>query len=145
LAEKQKTISMNHLIQLKTATLPLLIALAFLCAAAAAPKAQAVNPPPDGGYPGFNTAEGQNALLSLTTGQGNTAVGWYSLSSAGDASFNTGVGAGALALNTADSNTATGAGALLLNTSRAENTAVGSNVLPLALKRCSLTTVAETT
>jgi hypothetical protein len=51
------------------------------------------------------------------------------LSSAGDASFNTGVGTGALALNTADSNTATGAGALLLNTSGAENTAVGSNVL----------------
>ena len=31
-------------------------------------KAQAVNPPPDGGYPGGNTAEGQSALLSLTTG-----------------------------------------------------------------------------
>jgi hypothetical protein len=29
---------------------------------------QAVVPPPDGGYPNFNTAEGQNALFSLTTG-----------------------------------------------------------------------------
>ena len=42
-------------------------------------RTQAVSPAPDGGYPGFNTAEGQNALLGLTTGQGNTAVGWFSL------------------------------------------------------------------
>jgi hypothetical protein len=35
---------------------------------ALAPNAQAVVPAPDGGYPGFNTAEGQNALKSLTTG-----------------------------------------------------------------------------
>jgi len=32
------------------------------------PGAQAVSPPPDGGYAGGNTAEGQNALFSLTTG-----------------------------------------------------------------------------
>jgi len=38
------------------------------------PGAQAVNPPPDGGYPGGNTAEGQNALSSLTTGGSNTNV-----------------------------------------------------------------------
>jgi len=37
--------------------------------------AQAVSPPPDGGYPGGNTAEGQGALLSLTDGAFNTAVG----------------------------------------------------------------------
>ena len=43
------------------------------------PGAQAVVPPPDGGYPNFTTAEGQNALKSLTTGAANTAVGWYSL------------------------------------------------------------------
>ena len=29
------------------------------------PITQAVNPPPDGGYAGGNTAEGQSALLSL--------------------------------------------------------------------------------
>ena len=60
------------------------------------PEAHAVNPPPDGGYPGFNTAEGQNALLSLDTSTGfaNTAVGALSLQSSVDASFNTGVGAG---------------------------------------------------
>jgi hypothetical protein len=43
------------------------------------PKAQAINPPPDGGYPGGNTAEGQSALLSLTSGTYNTAVGFFSL------------------------------------------------------------------
>jgi hypothetical protein len=76
------------------------------------PKAQAVVPPPDGGYPGFNTAEGQNALFSLTTGAANTAVGWRSLFSDTTGSFNTGVGAGALLLNTADENTGFGAAAL---------------------------------
>jgi hypothetical protein len=39
------------------------------------PQAKAVVPPPDGGYPNFTTAEGQNALFSLTTGAANTAVG----------------------------------------------------------------------
>ena len=40
------------------------------------PGAQAVSPAPDGGYPAFTTAEGTNALQSLTTGSANTAVGW---------------------------------------------------------------------
>jgi hypothetical protein len=76
------------------------------------PKAQAVVPAPDGGYPGGNTAEGQNALLSRTTGGFNTALGWFSLESLTTSSFNTGVGAGTLVLNTGDENTATGVGAL---------------------------------
>ena len=81
------------------------------------PRTQAVVPPPDGGYPGFNTAEGQKALFSLTTGTGNVAVGWGSLYSDTEGSFNTAIGTGALLLNTAGQNTATGAGALLLNNS----------------------------
>src|SRR6266545_2080539 len=93
------------------------------------PKTQAVVPPPDGGYAGFNTAEGQNALKNLTTGSGNTAVGWYSIFSATTASFNTGVGAGTLVLNSGDNNTATGAAALLLNTTGASNTANGALAL----------------
>jgi trimeric autotransporter adhesin len=90
------------------------------------PKAQAVSPPPDGGYAGGNTAEGQNALLSLTTGTYNTALGLYSLLSDSTGKFNTAVGAGTLLVNTADENTATGAGALLSNTTGTENAALGT-------------------
>jgi len=96
--------------------------LAFL------PCAHAVSPAPDGGYPGFTTAEGTKALFSLTTGSANTAVGWYSLFSDTDGSFNTGVGAGTLVLNTGDENTGIGTAALLLNTASG-NTAVGSRAL----------------
>jgi len=92
------------------------------------PQAQAVVPPPDGGYPNFSTAEGQNALLSLTTGAANTAVGWFSLKSVTTGSFNTGVGAGTLVLNTGAENTAIGTAALLLNTASG-NTAAGSRAL----------------
>jgi hypothetical protein len=66
------------------------------------PNARAVNPAPDGGYPGGNTAEGQSALLSLTTGGFNTAVGFLSLRSNATNSFNTAIGAGTLLANTAD-------------------------------------------
>jgi hypothetical protein len=104
----------------------IVIALASL---ALLPKARAVVPPPDGGYPGFNTAEGQNALLHLTGGTGNTAIGWFSLKSVTTGSFNTGVGAGTLVLNTGDNNTATGAGALLSNTTGIYNTANGTFAL----------------
>jgi uncharacterized coiled-coil protein SlyX len=93
------------------------------------PRAQAVVPPPDGGYPGFNTAEGQNALFSLTTGSANTAVGWYSLFSNTEGSFNTATGAGSLLFNTGDNNTAFGAAALLFNSIGTENTAVGTTAL----------------
>src|SRR5215208_451415 len=65
-------------------------------------RAQAVSPPPDGGYANFTTAEGTNALFGLTTGAANTAVGWFSLKSVTTGSFNTGVGAGTLVLNTGD-------------------------------------------
>jgi hypothetical protein len=93
------------------------------------PKAEAVSPPPDGGYPGGNTAEGQSALLSLTSGNYNTAVGFLSLLSTTTNSFNTAIGAGALLANTADQNTATGAGALLSNTAGVNNTANGAFAL----------------
>jgi hypothetical protein len=93
------------------------------------PNTQAVNPPPDGGYPNFTTAEGQKALFSLTTGAGNTAVGWFSLFSDVAGSFNTATGVGTLLFNTADENTAIGAAALLFNITGAANTAVGSSTL----------------
>jgi hypothetical protein len=88
-----------------------------------------VAPPPDGCYPGFTTAEGCQALQGLTSGTANTGVGWRALFSAGASSFNTGVGAGALVLNTGDSNTAVGAAALLLNITGVQSTAVGTGAL----------------
>src|SRR5438874_13763815 len=68
------------------------------------PELHAVVPAPDGGYPGGNTAEGQNALLNLTTGGFNTAAGFLSLSSNTTGSFNTGVGAGTLLANVGGGN-----------------------------------------
>jgi hypothetical protein len=119
---------MKALIRLKKTTPVFLIALSLACVALL-PKAQAVVPPPDGAYPGFNTAEGQNALFSLTSGVGNTAVGWFSLKSLTTAPLNTAVGAGTLVLNTGERNTATGALALLSNTTGDRNTAVGASAL----------------
>jgi hypothetical protein len=92
-------------------------------------KTLAVTPAPDGGYPGANTAEGQNALLSRTSGVYNAAIGWLSLEGLTTGIANTGVGAGALALNNGDRNTATGAGALLFNSTGADNTAYGAFAL----------------
>ena len=99
-------------------------------------KAHAVVPAPDGGYPGSNTAEGQNALFTLTTGTYNTAVGFLSLESDIAGQFNTAIGAGALLANVGDpstgagtENTVTGAGALLSNTNAIGNTADGAFAL----------------
>ncbi|HEU0275831.1 MAG TPA: hypothetical protein VFQ83_15020, partial [Candidatus Udaeobacter sp.] len=104
---------------------PLLLVLSLACFAFLT-ETQGVTPPPDGGYAGGNTAERHNALLSLTSGSYNTAVGLYSLLSNSTGRFNTGMGAGTLLVNTADQNTATGAGALLSNATGGSNTANGS-------------------
>ena len=106
----------------------LLIPLILVCFALA-PQMHAVSPPPDGGYPGFNTAEGDSALLLLSTGAGNTGIGWYSAFADTTGGFNTGLGAGTLALNNADSNTALGCVALLLNTTGTLNTAAGTDAM----------------
>jgi trimeric autotransporter adhesin len=119
---------MNPLLQRETTILPLLIGLALACFGLL-PQAQAISPPPDGCYPNFTTAEGCDVLNVLTTGAGNTGLGWRSLFLDSTGSFNTGVGGGALALNNGDSNTAVGAAALLLNTTGTENTATGTDAL----------------
>ena len=131
---------------MKTSIPSVLITFSLVCFALL-PKAQAVSPAPDGGYSGNNTAEGQNALLSLTTGVNNTAVGWFSLKSNRNGQLNTAVGAGTLfstvdaSRNTAvggaalfsdtngEGNTAVGALALWSNTTGALNTAIGDNAL----------------
>jgi len=113
-------------IEIFATILSVLACFAFVTRMQAAPD---VVPAPDGCYSGFTTAEGCNALQSLTTGAGNTALGWRSLFSNTNGSYNTGVGAGALILNTGTSNTAVGAAALLLNTAGSNNTAVGTDAL----------------
>jgi hypothetical protein len=111
----------------------LLIPLILVCFAFS-PQAHAatdVSPPPDGGYPNFTTAEGSNALRNLTSGAGNSGFGWFSLFSNTTASFNTGLGAGTLALNNGEANTATGVAALILNTTGINNTANGAGAMVL--------------
>jgi Chaperone of endosialidase len=123
----------------------LLIPLALTCFALS-PRAGAVSPKPDGGYPNQNTAEGDNALFSLTTAFGNTAIGHSALFS-NTAGGNTATGAEALFSNTTGNsetangfaalfsntvglyNTATGESALYFNTSGSENTASGKETL----------------
>ena len=130
----KKGIAMNRMIQSKTVTRSVLILVA-LSWTWVVPKGEAVSPPPDGGYPGGNTAEGENALLSLTSGTYNTAVGFYSLGSNTIGRFNTALGMGTLLFNVGEAtsygteNTAIGAAALLNNTRGTRNTAVGAFAL----------------
>ena len=104
----------EHFTPMKTANRLFLVALALMSLSVVGPKAEAVMPPPDGGYPGIqHRRRTRKALLVLTTGSANTtAVGWFSLFSNADGSFNTATGAGALLFNTADENTAFGSGAV---------------------------------
>src|SRR5436190_18708244 len=76
------------------------------------PTARAVDPPPDGGYPNENTAEGEDALFSLTTNRQNTAVGFHALYSNNAGQSNTAVGDAALtSITTGYANTAVGTSA----------------------------------
>jgi Chaperone of endosialidase len=124
---------MKPLIKFKATTL-LFIPLVLSCFALW-PSAQAqaaspdVSPVPDGFYKGFNTAEGFNALLSLSTGQLNTAVGFAALKADATGSFNTAVGVQALLHNNGSSNTAVGVNALVSNTTGSFNMALGQAAL----------------
>src|SRR2546430_3285596 len=107
----------------------LLIPLALVWLAIS-PTARAVTPVPDGGYPNENSAEGDDALFSLTTGSGNTATGFDALYSNTDGNDNTATGLNALFSNTTgSSNTAIGVVALYSNTTGGDNTATGLNAL----------------
>ena len=120
---------MNRMIHHKETTTLLFITFVLGCLALS-PQLQAVNPPPDGGYPGQNTAEGDSALLNLYSGEKNTAVGFRALFANDYGSANTGVGANALFANTSGGgNTAMGSSALFANTFGDFNTAAGYSAL----------------
>src|SRR5712692_3167314 len=137
---------MNHSLNPKTTTLtvrnsisPATAGRGFLFMALAlawfalfpGPNAFGVTPAPDGGYPNNNTAEGTNALNSVSSfGTDNTAIGFEALFSNTSGSDNTATGSLALFNNTLGSeNTATGFGALFSNTSGSDNTAIGLQTL----------------
>ena len=138
---------MNHPIRLKTIAPPLFMTLTLLCFGLS-PTARALLPPPapDGGYPGGNTAEGDNALHDLTIGLNNTAVGASALGNNTTGGWNVAVGGLALASNTtgqqnmaigaealtnnnASFNLAIGFRTLFMNTTGNHNTAVGAAAL----------------
>src|SRR5215471_12857408 len=102
-----------------------------LAAFALSPTAQAqLSPPPDGGYDSDNTAEGTDALFSLTTGPDNTAIGFDALFSNTTGDSNTATGSIALGSNTTGvRNTADGFAALNSNTTGERNTATGRSAL----------------
>jgi len=124
--KKRKEESMNPLIPLKA----IAILLVTLTGFALLPISRAVTPPPDGGYPGNNTAEGEDALFSLTSGSANTAVGFNALFSNTSGGANTASGHQALPNNTiGNDNTATGFNSLFSNTTGSLNTATGAGAL----------------
>jgi trimeric autotransporter adhesin len=113
-------------------TLHIASALIALVVLGSLTSIQAVSPPPDGGYPNQNTAEGEDALFNLTTGSANTAVGYQSLHSVTTSSGNTAVGNMALAgSNGANGvgSTAVGDHALAMADSAFANIAIGAYVL----------------
>jgi hypothetical protein len=114
----------------KDITIATLLVVLLLCCFTLSPKLHAVTPAPDGGYPGGNTAEGIQALQSLTTGAFNTAIGQQALFSNTSGSFNTAEGFRALVHNTTGPfNTAVGTNALYSATTGQRNVADGFGAL----------------
>src|SRR5438876_2700197 len=119
-----------------TKSIYLTFASVALACFALLPRAQAATPEllpapaPDGFYKGFNTAEGLNALFSLTTGTFNSAFGFSALKADTTGGSNTAVGGQALLHNnTGGYNTAVGENALVFNTSGSFNMALGQGAL----------------
>jgi hypothetical protein len=113
---RKKETFMKTIIKTCVATYLAVLGVPLACFIGFAPKAFGVMPPPDGGYPNKNTAEGQDALFSLTNGTANTANGFSALKANTRGDRNTANGALALFTNvTGSDNTATGYAALLFN------------------------------
>ena len=131
-AGNRKNDVMKSTIRLKTVTRSLLVTLALVCFGLL-PTAKALlpGPSPDGGYPGGNTAEGNNALHDVNTAVGinNTAVGANALTNDNTGAYNVAVGSGALQSNTTgQQNMAVGAEALA-NSNGNFNMALGFRTL----------------
>ncbi len=137
---------MKTIIKTYVATYLAVLGVSFACFIGFAPKAFGVMPPPDGGYPNKNTAEGQDALFSLTNGTANTANGFSALkaNTRGDRNTangalalftnvigneNTATGYAALLFNRGSGNTANGVAALYNNATGDNNTAIGQRAL----------------
>jgi hypothetical protein len=104
--------------------------LIVIASLALAPAALAVDPPPDGGYSNQNTAEGEDALFSLTDGSNNTAIGYRAMYSDTRGFANTAVGFSALYSNALGAaNTAVGYNALYSNTTGFGNSGIGKLAL----------------
>ena len=108
-------------------TVTLIGAFAFLTLSS---TARAVDPPPVGGYPNGNTATGEDALFSLTTGFENTAIGHDALRNLTTGKHNTATGYETLSASTTGyNNTANGWESLNANTTGFKNTADGCDTL----------------
>ena len=123
---KTTTLPIKHLVNRSSVRLAfILIPLALACFALS-PQAHATCQ--DACLP--NTVQGEDALISNTTGLGDTATGYWALLSNTTGSFNTANGAHALQSNTTGhDNTAIGNSALIVNTTGVENTATGHSAL----------------
>src|SRR5215831_6243926 len=101
-AKKGRTI--NPVTQFKNATILIALTLGWL---ALSPQARAVCQ--DACLTNSNTVQGDDALISLTTGTDNTAIGQGGLNANTTGDFNTAIGSNALLNNTiGTSNTASG-------------------------------------
>jgi hypothetical protein len=138
----------KHMKIITNSIYPAFAVLALACFALP-PTLWAVDPAPDGGYPNANTAEGEDALFSLTTAFFNTAVGFNSLFNLSTGNDNTAVGNNALfgatqgnqnvaigsyaaySITTGEFNTAVGTSTLQNNLTGDHNTAIGWQALEL--------------
>ena len=116
-----------------------LVLFALVCFALSPSVQGQLSPPPDGGYPNNNTAEGEDALYSLDISQGldNTAIGFEALFSNTTGIANTANGSQALFSNI-DGNYNTANGYVALQTTppacgTLRTVLLRSSPIPLAL------------
>jgi hypothetical protein len=126
--ERPKTMKENELMKSRKIIFGTVLS-ALVCFGLCQQAQSATDTPDPGSVSSSNTADGQGALGSHTTGLYNSAFGFLSVLSLSDANFDTGVGAGALLVDNGGTNTAVGAGALLTNSTGSDNDAVGAFAL----------------